>query len=338
MKNPTTILVTGACGQTGTELVKALRLRFGGEAVIVSDMAGIIEETKEEGPYFRLDVLDKYQLEKIIDTKGVTQIYHLSAAQSASSEKSPMAAWELNVQGLLNVLEAARQAKIEKVFWPSSIAVFGPGSHRAACPQHTIADPATVYGISKCTGEYWLNYYYRKYGMDVRSLRYPGLVSHAAKPEEGTTDYAAALFRAAFEKQAYSCFLEKHTLLPMMYMPDAVRATLELMEAPQEQLSVRTSYNIAGMSFTPAELAGELLKYFPELKVDYRPDFRQSIAAGWPASIDDHYARKEWGWRPAYDLETMTADLLEQLSYPECNGYFLPKACKRKEAPDEQVK
>jgi nucleoside-diphosphate-sugar epimerase len=332
------ILVTGACGLTGTELVKALRLRYGRDAVIASDMAAVIEGMQEDGPYCRLDVLDKYQLEKLVETRAVTQIYHLAATLSANGEKAPMAAWELNIQGLLNVLEAARQAKIEKVFWPSSIAVFGPGSHRAACPQHTFTDPATVYGISKCAGEYWVNYYHRKYGLDVRSLRYPGLVSHSAKPGGGTTDYAVELFHAALEKRAYTCFLEKHTLLPMMYMPDAVRATLELMEAPEEQLSVRTSYNIAGMSFSPADLAGELFKYFPGLKVGYCPDFRQGIAAGWPASVDDHYARKEWGWRPAYDLEAMTAAMLEQLPYPERNGYFFRKAFRLKEVPGGQMK
>jgi len=233
---------------------------------------------------------------------------------SATAEKNPHLAWHLNMQSLLNVLDIAKEEKLNKVYWPSSIAVFGPTSPKVNCPQQTIIEPSTVYGISKYTGEFWCNYYFQRYGLDVRSLRYPGLVSYKSSPGGGTTDYAIEIFHAAMEKKSYSCFLKADTRLPMMYMEDAIRATIEMMESPADKIRVRTSYNIAAMSFTPAEMATEIQSHIPDFTISYAPDYRQSIAESWPQSIDDAIAQDDWGWKPAFNLANMTNDMLANLS------------------------
>jgi nucleoside-diphosphate-sugar epimerase len=245
--------------------------------------------------------------------QGITQIYLLAAILSATGEKNPGLAWNLNMQSLLNVLDIAREEKLHKVYWPSSIAVFGPTSPKQNCPQQTIIEPITVYGISKYAGEFWCNYYFHKYGVDVRSLRYPGLISYKSAPGGGTTDYAIEIFNEALENKFYNCFLEPGTYLPMMYMPDAIRGTIELMEAPADKISIRTSYNIAAMSFSPAEIAAEIKSHVSEFEIKYAPDYRQAIAESWPQSIDDTVARNDWGWKPEYDLSAMTRDMLENL-------------------------
>jgi len=237
----------------------------------------------------------------------------LAAILSATGEKNPNLAWHLNMQGLLNVLDIAREEKLHKVYWPSSIAVFGPTSPKKLCPQQTIIEPTTVYGISKYAGEFWCNYYYQRYGVDVRSIRYPGLISYKSAPGGGTTDYAVEIYIEAIEKQQYTCFLSEDTYLPMMYMPDAIRATLELMDAPADQISVRTSYNVSGMSFSPKEIGASIQEHMPDFTMSYKPDSRQQIADSWPQSIDDSVANKDWGWKPQYDLSLMTKDMLENL-------------------------
>jgi nucleoside-diphosphate-sugar epimerase len=237
----------------------------------------------------------------------------LAAILSATGEKNPGLAWNLNMQGLLNVLDIAREEKLHKVYWPSSIAVFGPTSPKKNCPQQTIIEPITVYGISKYAGEFWCNYFYQRYGVDVRSLRYPGLISYKSAPGGGTTDYAVEIFHEALEANHYNCFLNEDTYLPMMYMPDAIKATIELMEAPADRISIRTSYNISAMSFSPAEIATEIRKYKPDFTISYQPDYRQKIAESWPQSIDDSKARNDWGWKPEYDLAKMTRDMFENL-------------------------
>lgn len=302
----TKILVIGACGQIGTELTAALREKYGQYNVIAAD--------KVIGADILLDVLDHQELENIVRECGITQIYLLAAMLSATGERNADAAWKLNVQGLLNVLKIAQERKLDKVFWPSSIAVFGPGSPKYNCPQQTRIEPNTVYGISKRAGEYWCNYYFEKHGVDVRSLRFPGLISYTAPPGGGTTDYAVDIFHQALEKQQYTCFLTEDNCLPMMYMPDAIRATLELMEAPKEKLGIRTSYNLAGMSFAPCDLAAAIREHIPGFSISYAPDYRNAIANSWPASIKDLQAREDWGWKPAYNLRGMTADMLEQLA------------------------
>jgi nucleoside-diphosphate-sugar epimerase len=245
--------------------------------------------------------------------QNITQIYLLAAILSATGEKNPHLAWNLNMTGLLNVLDIAREENIHKVYWPSSIAVFGPTSPKKNCPQQTIIEPTTVYGISKYAGEFWCNYYHQRFGVDVRSLRYPGLISYKSAPGGGTTDYAVEIFHAALEEKKYECFLKEDTYLPMMYMADAIRATIELMEAPAQKISVRTSYNLSGMSFSPREIAEEIKKYIPDFTISYVPDYRQAIADSWPQSIDDSVARKDWGWKEEYDLKRMTIDMLENL-------------------------
>jgi len=245
--------------------------------------------------------------------QNVTQVYLLAAILSATGEKNPGLAWNLNMQGLLNVLDIAREEKLHKVYWPSSIAVFGPTSPKKDCPQQTIIEPTTVYGISKYAGEFWCNYFHQRFGVDVRSLRYPGLISYKSAPGGGTTDYAVEIFHEALEENKYTCFLKEDTYLPMMYMPDAIRATIELMETPANRIDIRTSYNISGMSFSPAEIAAEIKKYKPDFTISYEPDYRQKIADSWPQSIDDSKARNDWGWKPEYDLAKMTRDMLENL-------------------------
>lgn len=310
---PYRILVTGACGQIGTELVAALREKHGWKNVIASDILPATDEMQRSGTYLKLDVLNKKKLAYAVTNLAVKEIYHLAAVLSAKGEQNPVGAWDLNMQGLLNVLEVAKEKKIKKVFWPSSIAVFGPDSMPAVCFQNAKADPMTVYGISKMAGEYWCRYYNRNYGLDVRSLRYPGLISYSAPAGGGTTDYAVEIFHAAISSGLYTCFLKENTCLPMLYMADAIRATLELMEAPKGSLSVDTSYNIAGVAFTPKELACAIREYIPGLEVNYIPDSRQQIAESWPVSINDRQAHQDWGWQPQYDLSAMVSDMLGHL-------------------------
>jgi nucleoside-diphosphate-sugar epimerase len=246
--------------------------------------------------------------------QNVTQVYLLAAILSATGEKNPGLAWNLNMQGLLNVLDIEREEKLHKVYWPSSIAVFGPTSPKKNCPQQTIIEPTTVYGISKYAGEFWCNYFHQRFGVDVRSLRYPGLISYKSPPGGGTTDYAVEIFYEALEEKKYECFLSADTYLPMMYMPDAIKATIELMEAPADKISIRTSYNISGMSFSPKEIGEEIKKHIPEFKMSYKSDYRQAIANSWPQSIDDSVARKDWGWKEEYDLPAMTKDMFDNLT------------------------
>lgn len=307
------ILVIGASGQIGVELTLALRKIYGEANVVASDLREENPLLRGTGPYVSLDVMNKEMLHVQVIRQGFTQIYLLAAILSATGEKNPNLAWHLNMQGLLNVLDIAREEKISKVYWPSSIAVFGPTSPRQNCPQQTIIEPTTVYGISKYAGEFWCNYYFNKYGVDVRSLRYPGLISYKSAPGGGTTDYAVEIYHEALENKRYTCFLQKDTYLPMMYMPDAIRATIELMEAPADQIKTRTSYNIASMSFSPEEIAEEIKKHIPGFSISYAPDYRQAIANSWPQSIDDKEARADWGWHHEYDLAAMTADMLANL-------------------------
>jgi len=307
------ILVIGASGQIGVELTLALRKIYGNNNVIASDLREENPLLAGSGPYVSMDVMNKEMLHVQVIRQGITQIYLLAAILSATGEKNPALAWHLNMQGLLNVLDIAKEEKLTKVYWPSSIAVFGPTSPKQNCPQKTVIEPVTVYGISKYAGEFWCNYYFNKYGVDVRSLRYPGLISYKSAPGGGTTDYAVEIYIDALEDKHYKCFLSENTYLPMMYMPDAIRVTLELMEAPKENISIRTSYNIAAMSFSPKEIAAEIKKYIPEFTMSYEPDYRQEIANSWPQSIDDSVARTDWGWSHDYDLSLMTKDMLENL-------------------------
>ncbi len=308
------ILVIGASGQIGVELTLALRKIYGGANVVASDLREENELLKGSGPYVSLDVMNKEMLHVQIIRQNITQVYLLAAILSATGEKNPPLAWHLNMQSLLNVLDIAKEEKLTKVYWPSSIAVFGPTSPKNDCPQHTIIEPTTVYGISKYAGEFWCNYFYQRYGVDVRSLRYPGLISYKSSPGGGTTDYAVEIFHAAKEKQKYTSFLREDTHLPMMYMPDAIRATIELMEAPAEKIKVRTSYNLSGMSFSPVEIGDEIRKHIPGFQLDFKPDYRQQIADSWPKSIDDSRASEDWGWKPEFDLARMTEDMLMNLN------------------------
>jgi nucleoside-diphosphate-sugar epimerase len=307
------ILVIGASGQIGVELTLALRKLFGSSSVVASDLREENPLLHGTGPYVSLDVMNKEMLHVQVIRQGITQIYLLAAILSATGEKNPALAWHLNMQSLLNVLDIAKEEGLTKVYWPSSIAVFGPTSPKEACPQHTIIEPITVYGISKYAGEFWCNYYYNKFGVDVRSLRYPGLLSYKSAPGGGTTDYAVEIFYEAVAENQYDCFLKEDTFLPMMYMPDAIRATIELMEAPKEKIRIRTSYNLAAVSFSPQQIAAEIKKHLPHFTITYKPDYRQAIADSWPQSIDDSVARSDWGWKPEYDLARMTADMLENL-------------------------
>lgn len=305
----TTVLIVGANGQLGSVLATALRDDYGQSNVITSDIRPPQEPT---GPFELLDVLDADQLDGIIRKYGVTELYHLAAILSAKGEENPKLAWDININGLFNVLEVARAHQL-KVFFPSSIAVFGGRTPRRMTPQETIQHPETVYGISKSAGENWCQYYHLKFGLDVRSLRYPGVVGYQTMPGGGTTDYAVEIFHRAVREEPFICFLKPDARLPMIYMPDAIRATLELMRAPAEKITVRTGYNLAGMSFTPAEIAREIGRYYPDLRVEYQPDFRQKIAESWSESIDDSRARTDWGWQPEFDLATMTEDMIQHL-------------------------
>jgi nucleoside-diphosphate-sugar epimerase len=312
-KHMDNILVIGASGQLGSELTTTLREVYGEQRVIASDVNLPTKELADTGIFEKLDVLDAQQLGALIDKYRITQIYHLAAMLSATGEKNPKFAWKLNVNGLLNVLDVAVEKKLSKIYWPSSIAVFGPHTPADHTPQHTIMDPNTVYGISKQAGERWCEYYFQHYGVDVRSLRYSGLIGYRALPGGGTTDYAVDIYHKALDGTPFECFLSENTYLPMMYMPDALRATIELMEADSERVKIRSSYNLAGLSFSPKELAQSIRKFIPDFNITYQPDFRQQIADSWPNSIDDSPARQDWGWQPAYTLDQMTEDMLVHL-------------------------
>lgn len=302
-------LVIGANGQIGTELVESLVEKKGVDQVIATDIKP--SNLPQHITFETLDVLDKDGLEELIEKHQVKEVYLLAALLSATGEQKPMLAWELNMKGLLNVLELAREKVIEKIFWPSSIAVFGPSTPKKETPQTTIMEPTTVYGISKLAGERWCEYYHTKYGVDVRSIRYPGLISYKANPGGGTTDYAVDIYHKAIEKGSYNCYLKEGTYLPMMYMDDAIQATTSLMEAPAEQISIRSSYNISGVSFTPEEITKAIQKHFPDFAISYSPDYRQDIADSWPHSISDVKANEDWGWKSKFDLEKITEMMLD---------------------------
>jgi len=307
------ILVIGASGQIGVELTLALRKLYGENQVVAADLREQNPLLQGTGPYVSMDVMNKEMLHVQIIRQNITQVYLLAAILSATGEKNPSLAWNLNMQGLLNVLDIAREEKLSKVFWPSSIAVFGPSSPRVNCPQQTVIEPTTVYGISKYAGEFWCNYYWQRFGVDVRSIRYPGLISYKSEPGGGTTDYAVEIYREALSKKKYTCFLKEDTYLPMMYMPDAIRATLELMEAPATSIQFRTSYNVSAMSFSPREVCASIQQHIPDFTMKIAPDYRQQIADSWPQSIDDSPARADWGWKEEFNLASMTEDMLKNL-------------------------
>lgn len=306
-----TILVTGACGQIGSELVMALRAR--GNNVIATDLKVPSGELLESGEFQRLDVLNKNSLATLVSKFKVNQIYHLAALLSATGEQNPELAWRVNMKGLRNILDCSVELGVKRLFFPSTIAVFGPTSPKQNTPQHCVMEPNTIYGISKQAGERWCDYYYQKKGLDVRSLRYPGLISYKTKAGGGTTDYAVEIFFEAVKHKQYNCFLSENTVLPMMYMPDAIRGTIELMNAPASSLSIRSAYNFSAFSFSPQDLAKCITVEVPDFSIQYAPDFRQAIADSWPASIDDSFARNDWGWKPEFTLEKMTKDMLSNI-------------------------
>jgi nucleoside-diphosphate-sugar epimerase len=307
------VLIIGAGGQIGVELAMALRNVYGADNVIASDIKEAHPLLKDRGPYEILNAMDAPAIHSLVKKEGVTQIYLLAALLSATGEKDPKKAWEINMQSLLQTLDIAVQEKLHKIYWPSSIAVFGPTTPRDNTPQQTLVEPGTVYGISKYAGELWCQYYHQRWGLDVRSLRYPGLISWKSEPGGGTTDYAVEIYHEALKNKKYTSFLSENTYLPMMYMDDAIRGTIELVEAPAEKIKTRMAYNIGAMSFSPKEIAAAIQKHIPDFTIDYNPDFRQQIADGWPKSIDDSTARKDWGWKHEFDLSKMTADMLKHL-------------------------
>ncbi|UXP33654.1 NAD-dependent epimerase/dehydratase family protein [Reichenbachiella agarivorans] len=306
------ILVIGACGQLGSELTVRLRQIYGADHVIATDKKESLDQLSE-GPFEIMDVLDTNRVKEILKKYQITEVYHLVALLSATAEASPRFAWELNMNSLVNILDLAKEGYFKRLYWPSSIAVFGPNTPKLNTPQETIMDPNTIYGISKLAGERWCDYYHKKHDVDVRSLRYPGLIGYKSLPGGGTTDYAVDIYHKAKAKQNFTCFLGEDTRLPMMYMDDAVRATIELMDAPADKITVRSSYNLAAMSFTPKEIYQEIVKHYPDFKTSYSPDFRQAIADSWAQSIDDSVAQNDWGWKPAFDLSKMTQDILTNL-------------------------
>lgn len=306
-------LVIGAAGQIGTELVIALQNKKGKENVIAADVKENCPEALMGSLYVRMDVLDREAVRSYIIDNGVKEVYLLAALLSATAEKNPDFAWKLNMEGLFTILDLAKEGHVSKIFWPSSIAVFGPTTPRVNTPQCTIMEPTTVYGISKQAGERWCEYYHQKFGVDVRSIRYPGLISYTSLPGGGTTDYAVDIFYQAKLGKPYTCFLSENTALPMMFMEDAIRATLELMEAPSEKIKIRSSYNLSGISFTPVQLTQEIQKHLPDFSVTYAPDFRQAIADSWPDSIDDSAAREHWGWKEKYSTESLVCTMLEHV-------------------------
>ncbi|WP_271392295.1 NAD-dependent epimerase/dehydratase family protein [Aequorivita sinensis] len=307
------ILIIGACGQIGTELTIYLRQRFGSHKVIASDIREGDEELMNSGPFEILDATNYEAIQEVVIRYGITEVYLMAAMLSATAEKFPMRGWNLNMDSLFHVLNLAKDKKVEKVFWPSSIAVFGPTTPKNDTPQHTIMEPSTVYGISKQTGERWCEYYNKRYGVDVRSIRYPGLISYKTLPGGGTTDYAVDIYHKALKHKQYVCFLNAETTLPMMFMDDAIRATVNIMEADKEDIKIRSSYNLAGMSFDPEDVTASIKKHISEFKISYEPDFRQDIADSWPQSIDDSEARKDWGWESKISLDEMTEIMLTNL-------------------------
>jgi nucleoside-diphosphate-sugar epimerase len=307
------ILVIGAAGQLGSELTKSLSDIYGGDRVIATDLNESARSKFDYCQFEVLDIMDQAKAKELIQKENVKQVYHLAAVLSATGEQKPLFAWNLNMDSLLFVLEVAREFKMEKVYWPSSIAVFGPNTPKINTPQYCVKEPNTVYGISKQAGERWCEYYFQKYGVDVRSLRYPGLIGYKSLPGGGTTDYAVDIYHKVLAGEKFSCFLREDSSLPMMYMPDAIKATLDLMHAPSESVKIRSSYNLAGMSFTPKDIYESILKYYPNFEIEYNPDFRQSIADSWPDSVDDSCARTDWGWKPDFGLDEMTKDILENL-------------------------
>ncbi|WP_420603174.1 NAD-dependent epimerase/dehydratase family protein [Flagellimonas sp.] len=307
------ILILGACGQIGTELTMELRSKYGSDIVVASDIREGNDTLMESGPFELLDATNYEAIEDVVMHYEIDEVYLMAAMLSATAEKFPMRAWNLNMNSLFNVLNLAKDKKISKIFWPSSIAVFGPNTPKENTAQNVIMEPSTVYGISKQAGERWCEYYFNKYGVDVRSVRYPGLISWKTMPGGGTTDYAVEIYHKALEEGEYKCFLDKDTKLPMMYMDDAIRATINLMESPVENLKIRSSYNLGSMSFNPEEMAQSIQKHIPDFKVTYAPDFRQQIADSWPSSIDDTNARKDWGWVPEFDLPATTKEMLDNL-------------------------
>jgi nucleoside-diphosphate-sugar epimerase len=309
----TKILIIGACGQIGTELTTKLRSIYGNDNVIASDIRKLNTDIVNNGIFEVVNALDYNQIEHLIEQYQITDVYLMAALLSATAEKNPAFAWDLNMNSLFHVLNLAKAKKIKKIFWPSSIAVFGPTTPRENTPQYTIMEPTTVYGISKQTGERWCEYYHHQYGVDVRSIRYPGLISWTTEPGGGTTDYAVDIYHKALEKETFECFLSEETKLPMMYMDDAIRATVEIMQANSDAIKIRSSYNLAGISFTPAEIAEEIKKHIPNFTISYKPDFRQKIADSWPASIDDSAARTDWGWKHHFEMDSMTEVMLENL-------------------------
>jgi len=309
------ILVTGSVGQIGSELTMALRDRYGGGNVVAAGhKTEPGPELRDSGPFVYIYATRPGTIEEVVDEYEIDTIYHLAAILSATGEENPQLAWRVNINGLYNVLEIAREREMSRVFWPSSIAAFGPDTPQDGTPQETILRPTTMYGVTKVAGELLCNYYVERYGLDVRGVRYPGIISSETLPGGGTTDYAVEIFYEALKHQGYTCFLEKDTVLPMMYMPDCIRATLMLMDAPFDQLEHHADFNLAGLSFSPAELAAEIKKHIPDFEITYEPDYRQEIADSWPRTIDDSAARREWGWEQQYDLSAMVKDMLEKLS------------------------
>ena len=308
------ILVIGACGQLGTELVEELRKIYGDSHVIASDIRQSDDEVFKNGPFETLDILDKNNFTSLLQKYKPSQVYHLAALLSATAEAKPKLGWTLNMDGLFNVLDAAVDFKIVKIYWPSSIAVFGPNTPMNDTPQNCVMDPNTVYGISKLAGERYCEYYFQKRGVDVRSLRYPGLIGYKSAPGGGTTDYAVSIYHDALTTKKHECFLGPQTQLPMLYMPDALKATLDIMHAPAEKIKIRSSYNLAGMSFSPEEIAANIKSFIPDFEISYKVDHRQAIADSWPNSINDTEARNDWGWAPSYDLNSMSKDMLINLA------------------------
>lgn len=307
------ILIIGAGGQIGTDLTVELRKKYGLNNVISSDIRPASSPIHQEGIFEIIDVMDVVRLTQIVQKYEISQIYHLAAILSATGEKIPVKAWNINMTGLINVLDVAKNNGVSKIFWPSSIAVFGPSTPLDSTPQTTVMDPNTIYGISKLAGERWVEYYFEKYNIDIRSIRYPGLISHQAEPGGGTTDYAVDIYYHAIKTGHYECYLSEDTALPMMYMPDAIKATISLMESPNNQIDIRSSYNVGSMSFTPKEIASSIQKFIPDFTISYKSDFRQALADSWPNSVDDNKAREDWNWSPDFDLDKMTEDMLKNI-------------------------
>jgi nucleoside-diphosphate-sugar epimerase len=306
-------IIIGAGGQIGTELTLALRNQYTKDQIIAADIKENAPELIQDGPYIQLDILNREAVRSYIIDNHIETVYLLAALLSATAEKNPDFAWKLNMEGLFTILDLAKEGHVKKIFWPSSIAVFGPTTPADNTPQHTVMEPSTVYGISKQAGERWCEYYYNKFGVDVRSIRYPGLISYKSPPGGGTTDYAVDIFYKAKQEGKFTCFLSKDTALPMMFMDDAIRATIQLMDAPADRLRIRSAYNLGGISFTPEEIASSIKHHLPSFEITYESDFRQAIADSWPNSIDDSYAQADWDWKLGFDLERMTEVMLKNI-------------------------